>query len=89
MMFNFEPVAQAESLKRYTAKTFGWMFLGLAVTFGVMMATYYSGAVFFMMSTPVLFILALLNWARSSCFRHVWGKCRSALRAPCSSSMRS
>ncbi|WP_122789418.1 Bax inhibitor-1/YccA family protein [Intestinibacillus sp. Marseille-P6563] len=58
MMFNFEPVAQAESLKRYTAKTFGWMFLGLAVTFGVMMATYYSGAVFFMMSTPVLFILA-------------------------------
>lgn len=58
MMFNFAPVAQAESLKRYTAKTFGWMTLGLALTFAVMVGSYASGLVQYMLSVPALMVLA-------------------------------
>lgn len=57
MMFNFAPVAQAESIQKYIAKTFGWMFLGLAATFAVMLATYFSGAVLYLLSYPVMLLL--------------------------------
>ena len=32
--------AYGESLGRYTAKTFGWMFIGLLITFGVAIGMY-------------------------------------------------
>ena len=57
MMFNFAPVAQAEPLKTYMAKTFGWMFLGLATTFAVMVAAYLSGAVVLLLNYPAMMIL--------------------------------
>ncbi len=37
MMYENNHSAQPISIGRYTAKTFGWMFLGLAVTFAVML----------------------------------------------------
>lgn len=58
MMFNFEPVAQAESVRRFTAKTFGWMTLGLALTFAVMVGSYTSGIVTYMLSIPMMMVLA-------------------------------
>lgn len=54
---------EAESLQRYAAKTFGWMFLGLATTFAVMMASYITGAVLFMLSGPALMVLMLAEFA--------------------------
>lgn len=57
MMFNFEPVATAEPLKKYAAKTFGWMFLGLTMTFVIMMATYLSEAVLYLLSMPAMIVL--------------------------------
>ena len=41
--WDLEQVQTGESLQRYTAKTFLWMFLGLAVTFGVALLGYVSG----------------------------------------------
>lgn len=38
-----------ESLASYTAKTFGWMFLGLFVTFAASMAMYLSGAYYYVL----------------------------------------
>lgn len=41
-----------ESIGRYTAKTFGWMFIGLMVTFAVAMAAYLTGAVWYVFAIP-------------------------------------
>lgn len=49
------------SLKQHTAKTFGWMFLGLLATFVVMIGTYLTGAVVWFLSTPAMAILAILE----------------------------
>lgn len=35
-----------DSIATYTAKTFGWMFLGLLVTFAASLALYYTGAIY-------------------------------------------
>lgn len=49
-----------EPVERYTAKTFGWMFLGLLVTFLVSMAGYLTGAVWYVVFTPYAsFVLAI------------------------------
>ena len=49
-----------EPVERYTAKTFGWMFLGLLVTFFVSIAGYQTGAVWYVVLTPYApFILAI------------------------------
>ena len=37
--------AYSESLGRYTAKTFGWMFAGLLVTFAVAVGGVFTGAI--------------------------------------------
>lgn len=53
-----------EPLSRYTAKTFGWMFLGLMTTFLVAMFGYVTGLIWFVVVTPfaipVLGILELV-----------------------------
>lgn len=41
-----------ESIGRYTAKTFGWMFIGLLVTFAVAMAGYLTGMVWYVFAIP-------------------------------------
>lgn len=43
-----------QTLGQYTAKTFGWMFAGLLVTFLTAMGIYMSGAVLLFAYTPVL-----------------------------------
>ncbi len=49
-----------EPLSRYTAKTFGWMFLGLLVTFAVAMTGYMTGLVWYVFAIPyAVFALAI------------------------------
>ena len=40
-----------ESLASYTAKTFGWMFLGLFVTFAASIAMYWTAAYYYVLAT--------------------------------------
>ena len=46
-----------ESLERYTAKTFGWMFLGLMVTFLVAVTGYVTRLVLFVALVPQAFLV--------------------------------
>lgn len=48
-----------ESISSYTAKTFGWMFLGLLTTFAVSIAIYYTGAVFWLYSGILPYVLLI------------------------------
>ncbi len=48
---SYEAGVMRDSLGRYTAKTFGWMFLGLLTTFIVAMAGYLSGAILYVGGT--------------------------------------
>lgn len=47
MMRSYEVQVEGDSLGRYTAKTFGWMFAGLLVTFMVAVGGVVTGAVFY------------------------------------------
>lgn len=47
-----ELVEEHEPIGRYTAKTFGWMFLGLLVTFLVAMTGYQTGYVWYVFTIP-------------------------------------
>ncbi|HJC47950.1 MAG TPA: Bax inhibitor-1/YccA family protein [Candidatus Lachnoclostridium pullistercoris] len=51
---------QAETLGRYTAKTFGWMFAGLLMTFAVAMFGYVTGYVFYLFMIPYFPMILLL-----------------------------
>ena len=53
--------AASETLSRYTAKTFGWMGLGLLCTFAIAFASYATGFVWYsIIQVPYLpFILAI------------------------------
>ena len=42
----------SESLGRYTAKTFGWMFAGLLITFGVAFGMAITGAISYVFTVP-------------------------------------
>lgn len=44
--------AEGESLGHYTAKTFGWMFAGLLVTFAVAVGAYATGVIFYVGAIP-------------------------------------
>ena len=52
--------AYGESLGRYTAKTFGWMFIGLLITFGVAIGMYMTDGLYYVSQVPgwyyILFI---------------------------------
>ncbi|MGN1014520.1 MAG: Bax inhibitor-1 family protein, partial [Butyricicoccus sp.] len=48
-----------ETMSRYTAKTFGWMFLGLLVTFAVSIATLYSGLFLYTATGIMPIVLAI------------------------------
>lgn len=47
-------VRAVEPLSKYTAKAFGWMFLGLLVTFITSMAMYWSGGVWYLFSSSAV-----------------------------------
>ena len=50
----------AESMGRYTAKTFGWMFAGLLMTFAISMFGYLTGYVFYLFLIPYFPMILLL-----------------------------
>ena len=52
----FNTHARYETLSEYTAKTFGWMFAGLTVTFLVALAGYTSGIGILLLRSPILFL---------------------------------
>ena len=58
---SYEVQVERESLGRYTAKTFGWMFLGLLVTFGTAIAFSAGGGLYYLltMGMPAVFALAI------------------------------
>ena len=56
----YEAQASGESLGRYTAKTFGWMFAGLMVTFIVAVAGLMTGAIVYVYSIPYWYYLLLI-----------------------------
>ena len=49
---SYEVQVEGDSLERYTAKTFGWMFMGLLVTFAVAVGGYVTGAIFYLNYIP-------------------------------------
>ena len=49
-----------ETIATYTAKTFGWMFLGLMMTFVVCMTLYLTGFVYVIYSIPGLHLILLV-----------------------------
>ena len=55
----FEAQASRESMGRYTAKTFGWMFAGLMVTFLVAVGGVLTGAIAYVYSIPYWYYLLL------------------------------
>ena len=48
----YDAAQEYERLNRYTAKTFGWMFAGLLVTFLVAMTAYMTGLVWYVFAIP-------------------------------------
>lgn len=56
-----EQIGAGESLQRYTAKTFLWMFLGLAITFGVALGGYATSlTVRLLISVPYFHLIVLV-----------------------------
>ena len=53
----YETAQEYEPLERYTAKTFGWMFLGLMVTFVIAMTGYMTGLVWFVFAIPQMVLV--------------------------------
>ena len=49
---SYEVQVERESLGRYTAKTFGWMFAGLLITFAVAVGGLLTGAIAYVYSIP-------------------------------------
>lgn len=56
----YDSYAQRESLSRYTVKTFWWMFLGLAITFGVALFGYLTSTIYYVFLIPYAHIVLLV-----------------------------
>ena len=50
---------RSDSISSYTAKTFGWMFLGLMTTFAASLAIYFTGAIYYLYSGILQFGLLI------------------------------
>ena len=57
---SYASLEQTRSLSQYTVKTFWWMFLGLAITFGVALFGYLTNTVFYVFAIPYAHILLLV-----------------------------
>ena len=53
----WEAAREHEPLDRYTAKTFGWMFLGLMATFAVAVTGYATGLVWYVLAVPQMILV--------------------------------
>lgn len=60
MESSYEVRTKSESLTRYTAKTFGWMFLGLLLTFIVAIEGYMTGQIIQVLMIPYWHYLLLI-----------------------------
>lgn len=60
MESSYEVRTESESLTRYTAKTFGWMFLGLLLTFIVAIEGYMTGQIIRVLMIPYWHYLLLI-----------------------------
>lgn len=59
---NYDPhtfQVRSESISSYTAKTFGWMFLGLMTTFAASLAIYFTGAISYLYSGVLPYVLLI------------------------------
>lgn len=52
-----QPLGGAESVGKYTAKTFMWMFLGLLTTFLISFGGYMTGLVFYVFAVPYAYLI--------------------------------
>ena len=77
----YKEAAYGDSLGRYTAKTFGWMFIGLLITFGVAIGMYMTDGLYYVSRVPgwyyILFIaeigiVVLLHFRRYGADRIFW-----------------
>ena len=61
----YKEAAYGDSLGRYTAKTFGWMFIGLLITFGVTIGMYMTDGLYYVSRVPgwyyILFIAEITS----------------------------
>lgn len=53
----YEAAKEHEPLDRYTAKTFGWMFMGLMVTFLIAVVGYATGMVWYVFAVPQMVLV--------------------------------
>ena len=61
----YKEAAYGDSLGRYTAKTFGWMFIGLLITFGVAIGMYMTDGLYCKPGTRlVLHLVYRRDWHR-------------------------
>lgn len=57
---SYEVQVEGESLGRYTAKTFGWMFAGLLITFAVAVGGLFTGAIAYVYSIPYWYYILFI-----------------------------
>ncbi len=50
---------KSDSISSYTAKTFGWMFLGLMTTFAASLAIYFTGAIYYLYNGILPYVLLI------------------------------
>lgn len=50
---------KSDSISSYTAKTFGWMFLGLMTTFVASLAIYFTGAIYYLYNGILPYVLLI------------------------------
>lgn len=50
---------RSDSISSYTAKTFGWMFLGLMTTFAASLAIYFTGAIYYLYNGILPYVLLI------------------------------
>ncbi len=85
---SYEVQVERESLGRYTAKTFGWMFAGLLITFAVAVGGLFTGAIAYVYSIPYwYYILFAAEIAWSCSFQPGLRRCPWDWQGPCFSCM--
>lgn len=58
--FDSDYAGQRLTLNQYIARTFGWMFVGLTVTFALAWALAFTGAVFYLFAIPSVSLILLI-----------------------------
>ena len=86
--FDSEYASAGLTLNQYIARTFGWMFLGLMVTFVLAAVLAVTGTVFYLFAIPgIQYILLIAELAVVLIMSHTYRTARWALRGCCSRCM--